>query len=106
MAPVRVEEAVASKPVEEEPKSVEETPKPTEDIAAPAPLVDSIPVEVEPPKVVEIVAEKPTEVLNDNAPPSAAVEAAEASVEPQIRYKPGPRSRKHKLVVKGNRERI
>ena len=56
-------------PVEEEPKSVEETPKPTEDIAAPAPLVDSNPVEVETPKAVEKVAEKPTssEVLNDNA---------------------------------------
>ena len=28
------------------------------------------------------------------------MEAAETSVEPQIRYKPGPRSRKHKLIVK------
>ena len=68
MAPVRVEEAVASKPVEEEPKSVEDTSAPTENISVPAPLVDSNPVEVET-KAVEKVAEKPTssEVLNDNA---------------------------------------
>ena len=69
MAPIRVKEAVASKPVEREPKSVEDTSAPTENISVPAPLVDSNPVEVETPKAVEIVAEKSTssKVLNDNA---------------------------------------